>query len=557
MADKCEDEVCKGTVGPDYPTLPSNPSNPCNTVIPGIACDFKPREDCGGFSLADESFCYAYDLVDEALNIGGAPANVFKLLGVKEQGKLVDCTGFGQAISGGERPGYPASNAYDAYVTEWRSYQAGPAVNTSSYIGYDFGEIKIADESRRMYGTDTSIYKHITAVNIKQSSDPAQRVTQARIERSDDGQKWLGVAVVRIPDDDCLNLLLFKDSVPSRYWRIRPIGFEGPSYWSVQAIEMFHNYSATDIDNVQDKVLLENRDRDYDKESVAFKVYYDLIDVTTELTRFGIELPTQSFYLQVGFVSCVQKLGRPMVIGDIIELPPEAEYSGEMRRILKYLEVVDVGWSAESYTPGWHTTMLRVIAQPAYHSQETQDIFGDLDRKKVDDTGLYEGEDGNSDIFQDYFAVSQTTQAEAHDNTPQRGAEGSSHIREFTAEELATAEQNGVPHLNRLGLNPTGTYVEDAMPPNNEPFTEGDELPAAPNEHGAYHRLTYVGLADDIPARLYRYSESKGWIFLEKDRRAEYDHTLPVLQEFLTSENRVPTDAVTQQDRDRIEKDCE
>jgi hypothetical protein len=90
------------------------------------------------------------------------------------------------------------------------------------------------------------------------------------------------------------------------------------------------------------------------------------------------------------------------------------------------------------------------------------------------------------------------------------------------------------------------------MPPNNAPFTEGTEFPDNPS-HGDYHRLVYEGLSRDVPARLYRYSQTKErWIFLEKDRRAEYDPNEPRLQEFLVSTGRRPHDAVLT--REKIEK---
>jgi len=93
--------------------------------------------------------------------------------------------------------------------------------------------------------------------------------------------------------------------------------------------------------------------------------------------------------------------------------------------------------------------------------------------------------------------------------------------------------------MQRIGFNrPNALYAEDAMPPNNAPFTEGADFPTSPS-HGNYHRLTYEGLSKDVPARLYRYSTTKGrWVYLETDRRAEFDPNKPRLQEFLTSSTR-------------------
>ena len=74
----------------------------------------------------------------------------------------------------------------------------------------------------------------------------------------------------------------------------------------------------------------------------------------------------------------------------------------------------------------------------------------------------------------------------------------------------------------------------------------GDTFPLSPTD-GDYHRLTYSGLAEDVPDRLYRYSLTKGrWIYLETDRRHEFDGTFKKLQEYIVcasgQERAVPKD---------------
>jgi len=88
------------------------------------------------------------------------------------------------------------------------------------------------------------------------------------------------------------------------------------------------------------------------------------------------------------------------------------------------------------------------------------------------------------------------------------------------------------------------------MPPNNLPFTEGASLPPISGaKDGEYFRLNYVGMAGNIPSRLYRYSTAKGrWIYLETDRRHP---TKPILQEFLTSPTRTEESAILQRDYDK------
>lgn len=562
------DDSCKGTTGPDYgldrdgniPTQPGIPAG-CAPKKVGTHPDLPTPIDyrCKEFQLEnDKSSDFIDRVVNEALNIGGATLNIYKLLGVHELGKLIDCTGRGGPVSNGDLPNHPASNAFDKFVTEWRSIQRGVGVTASSYIGYDFGSIKTNDNSRNAYGIDTSIYKHVATMAIKQSSDYNRRVSRARIERSDDGIKWYGVSVVLLPDDDCLNTFQFRDSVPSRYWRVRPLDFNGEStndYWAVAALQMFHNYIATDAYNIQDKVLLENRDRDYAEDAIPIKGYYDLTDNLMELSIYGAETPSMILYMTVSFSGCVAALGRPLVIGDIMEIPSEAQYSAKLEKVLKWMEVTDVSWSTEGYTPGWKPTLLRIVTQPAYVSQETQDIFGDLAETLPDDMGTVSGEDGQNPIYQDFFDVSKTIEAEARDAVPERGAEGSSTIRAWEQSEVDKAAEDGI-NIQKVGLNSTGLYVEDAMPPNNAPFTEADEYPAKPT-HGDYHRLTYSGLAEDIPAQLWRYSTDKGrWIWLETDLRYKYNPNKPTLEEFITSPYAVDNKEITQ-NRETIDKDCE
>lgn len=483
----------------------------------------------------DSMSCYMDDLTQEALEIAGAQVNVYKLLGVHEQTRLVDLTGSGNAISGGDQPNFPKENAFTTSATEWRSLQVGAAaIAASAYIGYDFGEIKIPN-GRTRYGNHAPVLEHITSVKIKQSSHPTRRVAKVRVERSDDGLKWYGVAVLTLPNDDALNTLHFKHSVPTRYWRLRPIGFVGTDCesWGVQALEMF-DYSVTHISNIQDKVLLENRDRDYSDSPTTLKGYYELVNVGTDLSRFGIEIPTSQYTIRVNFTACVGILGRPIVIGDIIELPSETQYTPDLKPVKRWLEVTDVTWDSASYTPGWRPTMLSVTAQPAFASQETQDIFGDLS-KSVDSSGLFSTDVGNSSVFQDFSTVSQTIAAEAKIQVPERGSEGSNTIREFEPEEREQATKEGFPHLNRLGLARTSIYVEDAIPQNDQPFTEGPTFPPSP-KNGDYHRMTYEGMAKDIPARLFRWSTTKNrWVYLETDRRQQYNAQKANLEEYTTS----------------------
>jgi len=525
-----------GFVVPPYvppPTVISIPNRP-NCVTPSNWTNCRPwdlTEQPKTDNLADS-------YIQESLAIAGAKINVHKLLGVHEQTRLLDLTGNGNAISGGDAYNYPASNAFDKLTTEWYSRQSKALLLESGYIGYDFGIIRLPN-GRQRYGVDASIRKEITTIKIKQSVNSGSRVTKARVERSDDGRQWYGVAVIDLPNNDTLNTINFKNSAPCRYWRLRPITFVGDecNSWGIQALEM-HEYDVTTILNIQDKILMENRDRDYDQSPLLIKGYYELVQANLELKAFGMETQI-SYNIKLSFNTCVNTIGRPVIIGDIIELPSETQYTPDLRPIKRYLEVTDVTWDPTSYTPGWMPTMLLITALPALASQETQDIFGDLVAKK-DNSGLFDKNDGNNLLWQDYSNIDQTIKAKSLDNVPEKGSEGSNTIREYSDEESASLVPYGLVSLENTGFVRNGLYVEDAMPQNDAPYTEADTFPANPH-NGDYHRLIYVGLAKDVPARLYRYSVAKSrWVYLETDRRAEFNGQKPILDEYTTSRYKKP-----------------
>jgi hypothetical protein len=517
-------------------------TNNCTPTASGTPCpapsDWKT---CRPWDMTQQpnTTCYADGLVEETLNIAGATINIHKLLGIHEQTKLIDLTGNGSPLSGGDAPLFPAINAFTVHSTEWQSKQSGMNdILRSAFIGYDFGIVRLPN-GRQRYGIDAPIRQHITTIKIKQSDSPIARIAKVRVERSEDNIHWYGVAILTLPNDDNLNTLHFKHSVPSRYWRLRPLDFVGTTCdsWGIQALEML-DYSATHISNIQDKILLENRDRDYNKQAISIKGYYDLVNVSTDLSRFGIETPSGNYQIKINFNACVAALNRPVVIGDIIELPSETQFGPDLQPVKKWLEVTDVTWDAGSYTPGWRPTLLLITAQPALASQETQSIFGDL-AQHVGTSGLYTIDDGNIKQYQDISTISQTIAADAATQVPERGSEGSNTAREFNDDNPAVTNSKHVRNLKKLNIDNKGLFVEDALPPNGESYTEGVVFPVSPKDN-QYHRLTYEGMAKDITTRLYRWSKLKQrWVYLEADKRAQYNDQKAILEDYTTSPTKI------------------
>jgi hypothetical protein len=482
--------------------------------------------------------------VSESLTIGAAPINVHRLLGVHEQGSLQDLTGNGTPLSGGDHPNFPSSNAFDLYQTTWRSLQLGDDI-TSAYIGYDFGEI-LLDSGRKRYGIETFVKNDVSSLKIRQGCREENRVTRARVERSSDGIKWYGVEVVDLPDCEGAVRINFKRSVPSRFWRLRAVAFNGGAddAWEIQALQLL-DYENTRVSNIQDRVFLENRDRDYDENPVRIKGAYQPIDVQAFQSKFGFGsmFSGDEWIIEVSFSTIVGVLGRPFVIGDILQLPAETQYTPSMKAVLRYVEVTDVAWSTNSYTPNWIPTMQRLITKPVMASQETQDILGKL-TEDIDDNNVADINDGSTErAYQDLSDIDQTIKADANTQVPERGvdwadvAEVPQAFYDWTEENSPTGSTIVAERIDRMRAQ----FGFDAMPPNGEEYTQDDEFPDSPSD-GDYHRLTYTSIRSGIPARLHRYSVAKGgWVFLEKDRRAQFKNTEAKLQKTLDPESSTVT----------------
>lgn len=511
-------------------TTPVAGGSTCVETVNGVICP--SRDECYPWDLTQSSDeCLMSDYIEEQLNIAGTNLFVHKLLGIHEQGLLQDVIGYGEAISSGSLANNPASYAFDKYITEWRSSATGADVKFSAYLGYDFGPIKL-ENGRTRYGLTTEIMKDISMIKIMQGCEPQNRATKIRIERSENGVKWYGVALVALEDCDGLLTIPFKRSVPSRYWRIRPVEFNGGSSdtWNVRVLQ-FMEYEVTKLSNIQDKILMENRDRDYQEEAIKIRASYTPQEMPTQFTQAGFNPFSDMYMFDVGFNSTVRSLGRPFVIGDIIMVESERQYSASMRPIDKYLEVTDVFWAANGFTPSWKPTIQKIVAKPLLASQETRDIMGKL-TVDVDQNNVFDLNDGNEGKkYQDYMDISDSIRSKHKKDVPVKGIDAadvpilSQELRDYARDH----EYMDVDKLSRRRL-PNGI---DAMPPNGLPYTEGDTFPNNP-ANGAYHRLSYTALGPNIPIRLHRYSAAKGrWIYLETDRKVEINSHRPLLKQYI------------------------
>ena len=152
---------------------------------------YVPTDTCVGtweISSLDPDACATNDqirqesYVAETLNIAGAPVNVYKLLGIHEQGNgslLTSAT----LISSSVYPGYPLSGVNTGGA--WRSLAAGAAVATSgAFIGADFG-IKRIWTGDSEYAPNKQKWTLVAALQITQANTPNEYARQVRVEIAD------------------------------------------------------------------------------------------------------------------------------------------------------------------------------------------------------------------------------------------------------------------------------------------------------------------------------------------------------------------------------------
>jgi hypothetical protein len=291
------------------------------------------------------------------------------------------------------------------------------------------------------------------------------------------------------------------------------------------------DYQATSIDNIQDTLFLENRDRDYQTSSIMMKCAYQPFDAIGDLGKFGFSILDQ-YIFTCSFARMVQLLDRPIVIGDIIEITPELQYDQHLNPVKKFLEVTDCGWSAEGYSPAWTPMMYRFQASQLLPSMENRDILGTPDQQQysISDGSFFDniGQQQTSPLL-----ITETNSVVAAEAVPEDGV----NILEIAS---GMPEIPNPPSSNPKGqYDGRGMYIEDGIPPDGLPYGEGYQLPAILTANdGDYFRLNYPD-SSNIPTRLYKFSLLKNsWIYMETDMRKSMSSHKPSIRNALQSINK-------------------
>ena len=132
---------------------------------------------------------------------------------------------------------------------------------------------------------------------------------------------------------------------------------------------------------IQDVLFLENRDRKYDDDVFVLRGVYNVNDIDFNLSQFGLFLQNDTIFITFHINDTIEKLGRKLISGDVIELPhlKDDHALNDLTFALKRFYVIeDVNRAAEGFSVTWYPHLYRAKCVPLVDSQEFKDILDDI-----------------------------------------------------------------------------------------------------------------------------------------------------------------------------------
>jgi hypothetical protein len=304
-------------------------------------------------------------------------------------------------------------------------------------------------------------------------------------------------------------------------------------------------YTGNSVSNIQDLLFLENRDRKYDQDIYMLRGVYNLQDIDFNLSQFGLFLQNDTIFITFHINDTVEKLGRKIIAGDVIELPhlkDEYALNDFQFAIKRFFVIEEVSRAAEGFSVTWYPHLYRAKCKPLVDSQEFKEIL---------DGAAGEGSDQSlRDIMSTYEKEMQITQAvleQAESDAPKSGYDTTRHymIQKDAEGKVELVDASTTADLASFQTQATGTegnllfdannnpiYVGhtastifqspeyngpqtgdgDGIPPNGAPFTAGISFPIQPGVGQFCLRTDY------LPKRLFRYNGSR-WVKVEDVNR--------------------------------------
>lgn len=132
---------------------------------------------------------------------------------------------------------------------------------------------------------------------------------------------------------------------------------------------------------IQDLLFLENRDRKYAPDIYILRGAYNVQDTDFNLSQFGLFLQNDTIFITFHINDTVEKIGRKLISGDVIELPHlKDEFAlNDLQFALKRFYVIEeVTRAAEGYSVTWYPHLYRAKCKPLVDSQEFKQILDEV-----------------------------------------------------------------------------------------------------------------------------------------------------------------------------------
>lgn len=332
-------------------------------------------------------------------------------------------------------------------------------------------------------------------------------------------------------------------------------------------------YDETNPLFIEDLLLLENRNREYEDDVYTMRGVYRVQDIDFDLTQFGLFLQNDTLFITFHYNDMIDHIGRKLMAGDVLEIPNLKDYhpldDSAPKALPRFYVIQDADYASEGFSATWLPHIWRVKAVPMVASQEYNDILN----KYMDTEGSIDcGDDGNgngSGTLKDYITscaknieYNDAIIAQAEVEVPLSGYDVSSfYIAEYD-EEGNPIDTFGLPidsdqifvdsdviTIDR-GVIPTdpgnhslqyGYLTGDGIPPNGFPVTPAVAFPLDPEIGDYVLRLDYK------PNRLFRYNGNI-WVYIEDDVRTDIYMDGDTQRSNFTNN----TDTVNTTDRDEV-----
>ena len=158
-----------------------------------------------------------------------------------------------------------------------------------------------------------------------------------------------------------------------------PIATDGSSEATGNPDATLPKYSQSNPLFIEDLLLLENRDRQYDPDVYVMRGVYRHQDIDFDLTQFGLFLNNDTLFITFHYNDMIDTFQRKLMSGDVIEVPNLKDYNPLDASIPlplpRYYVIQDANFASEGFSQTWYPHLWRVKATPMVNAQEFRQIL--------------------------------------------------------------------------------------------------------------------------------------------------------------------------------------